>query len=71
MVTFKQIKQFYKNRPWIGKSMGGFLIFIGLTALVTPFTPGSWLALIGLEMIGVRHSVFDRLKDRLHSKKKR
>lgn len=50
--------------------MGGFLIFIGLTALVTPFTPGSWLALIGLEMIGVRHSLLDRLKEKLHPKRR-
>jgi len=28
------------------------LIVIGLAALVTPFTPGSWLALIGLELLG-------------------
>jgi len=29
------------------------LIVVGLTALLTPFTPGSWLALIGLLMLGV------------------
>jgi len=28
------------------------LIVIGLVALITPFTPGSWLALIGLELLG-------------------
>ena len=28
------------------------MIVIGLAALVTPFTPGSWLALIGLELVG-------------------
>lgn len=27
------------------------LIIIGVVALITPFTPGSWLALIGLSMM--------------------
>jgi uncharacterized protein YqgC (DUF456 family) len=36
----------------IKKTIGVILIIIGLVALVTPFTPGSWLALIGLEMLG-------------------
>lgn len=30
------------------------LIVIGFLALVTPFTPGSWLAFIGLELLGWR-----------------
>lgn len=35
------------------KILGILLIVIGLAALVTPLTPGSWLALIGLELLGV------------------
>jgi hypothetical protein len=34
------------------KTIGVILIILGLAALVTPFTPGSWLALIGLELVG-------------------
>ena len=34
--------------------IGILCIVIGLLALVTPLTPGSWLALIGLELIGIR-----------------
>jgi len=34
------------------KIIGVILIVLGLVALVTPFTPGSWLALIGLELVG-------------------
>jgi hypothetical protein len=30
------------------------LILIGVFALLTPLTPGSWLALIGLEILGIR-----------------
>lgn len=29
-------------------------MILGVLALLTPFTPGSWLALIGLELLGLR-----------------
>jgi uncharacterized protein YqgC (DUF456 family) len=36
------------------KTVGIILIIIGLVALLTPFTPGSWLIFIGLELLGFR-----------------
>jgi hypothetical protein len=30
------------------------LILLGLAALLTPLTPGSWLILVGLELLGLR-----------------
>jgi len=36
----------------IKKTIGVILIIIGLVAFITPLTPGSWLALIGLQMLG-------------------
>jgi hypothetical protein len=30
------------------------LIILGVVAALTPFSPGSWLALIGLEILGLR-----------------
>ncbi|MHC4478443.1 MAG: hypothetical protein ACYTEL_22625 [Planctomycetota bacterium] len=36
------------------KPLGIVLIILGLLALLTPFSPGSWLALIGLEFLGIR-----------------
>jgi len=36
------------------KILGVILIILGLLALLTPFSPGSWLALIGLEILGLR-----------------
>ena len=30
------------------------MIVLGVAALLTPLTPGSWLALIGLEILGLR-----------------
>lgn len=40
-------------KPILKKTIGVILIVLGLAALVTPFTPGSWLALIGLELVGL------------------
>jgi uncharacterized protein YqgC (DUF456 family) len=34
--------------------LGIVLILVGVFALLTPLTPGSWLALIGLEILGLR-----------------
>ncbi len=34
--------------------IGVLLLLLGLAALFTPFTPGSWLALVGLEFLGLR-----------------
>jgi hypothetical protein len=49
----------------IKKIIGVILIIYGVFALLTPFTPGSWLALIGLELLGIRQFVFRKfLNDR-------
>ena len=46
------------------KKVGGVaLILIGILALVTPFTPGSWLIFVGLEVFGIRLLAWDRIKN--------
>lgn len=35
-------------------ALGVVLIILGVVAVLTPFSPGSWLALIGLEILGLR-----------------
>lgn len=45
--------------------LGAILILIGLIALVTPLTPGAWLTFVGLELIGVRLTVWDKIKARI------
>jgi hypothetical protein len=35
------------------KSLGIICIILGFLALITPLTPGSWLILIGLEILGL------------------
>ena len=42
--------------------LGAILLVIGLVALVTPLTPGSWLIFVGLELLGIRLIVWDEEK---------
>ena len=49
----------------IKKAVGVVLILIGLAALLTPFTPGSWLIFMGLELLGSRFLLWDKIKQRL------
>jgi len=44
------------------KILGIFLIIVGVIALVTPFTPGSWLIFIGLELLGFRILFWTKIK---------
>lgn len=48
-------------KPVLKKTLGVILIILGLAALLTPFTPGSWLALIGLELAGFGFLLENRL----------
>lgn len=40
-------------RQQLKRFIGCIFILLGLFALLTPMTPGSWLILIGMEMIGL------------------
>jgi hypothetical protein len=51
-------------------TLGVILIILGVIAALTPFSPGSWLALIGLEILGLR-LVFQRKLISLTPKKYR
>ena len=45
------------------KVIGALALIIGLVALVTPLTPGAvWLIFIGLELLGLRILVWDKIK---------
>lgn len=64
-------------------ALGILLMILGVLALLTPFTPGSWLTLIGLEILGLRllfqrkflsmlpHKYRRKVRDILESKMKK
>ncbi|MDO8526994.1 MAG: PGPGW domain-containing protein [Deltaproteobacteria bacterium] len=62
MKWIETIKEYAREKPKIKKAIGILLIFVGLVALITPFTPGSWLIFIGLELLGFRILLSDKLR---------
>ena len=52
MISIKRIPRYI---------IGVILILLGFIALVTPLTPGSWLILVGLELLGLRILLQDKL----------
>lgn len=40
--------------PYRSAIIGIVFVVVGLAALVTPLTPGSWLVFVGLELLGLR-----------------
>ena len=60
-VMILKCKELIHNKPNIKVAIGLIFIVIGLIALVTPLTPGAWLMIVGLELLGVRLVIFDRI----------
>ena len=54
----------------VKKIAGVILILYGLFALVTPFTPGSLLIFVGLELLGIRLLFVEKIKDKIRHRKK-
>lgn len=52
----------FQYYPKAKKFVGVILVVVGIFALVTPLTPGSWLALIGAELLGLRFVFLDKFK---------
>lgn len=46
----------------IKKTTGILLILLGVLALVTPLTPGSWLIFVGLGLLGIQLSLWKTTK---------
>ena len=56
------MKELFQN-PKVKKGTGVALILLGLLALFTPFTPGSWAVFIGLELLGVRLAFWRKIAE--------
>jgi len=64
----ESLKKFLSDNPRLKKIVGVILILVGLFALVTPLTPGSWLVFIGMELLGLRFLMWDKVKERFFKK---
>ncbi|MEK7197896.1 MAG: PGPGW domain-containing protein [Patescibacteria group bacterium] len=62
------MKKFTKNllnNPGVKKFFGITIVLLGLLALVTPLTPGSWLIFLGLSYLGFNFLFWDKIKNYL------
>ncbi len=57
--------------PVLKKVFGVIFVLLGFLALITPLTPGSWLALIGFELLGIRLLFIDKITAWLRSRKEK
>lgn len=62
---FKQIK----NKPKLKILIGVSLVILGLLIHLIPLMPGSWLIVIGLEILGIRLLLQNKLKERFKDSK--
>lgn len=67
----ERIKNILRLNPRVKKAVGVVLVLIGFVSLVTPLTPGSWLIFVGLEFLGIRFLVWDKVKQWLRPKGER
>lgn len=44
------------------RALGYLLVFLGILSILTPFTPFGILFLVGLELLGVRKTYYERAK---------
>jgi uncharacterized membrane protein len=59
---FEKIKQYTLIHPRLKKTIGIVLVVFGLFALIAPLVPGAILALVGLELLGIRLAFFERFR---------
>ena len=62
-------KKLFEEKPILKRIIGIILVIIGLASILTPFTPVGFLLIVGLEMLGLRFLVWDKLREWLKRKK--
>ena len=69
----QRIKEYFNKlfseNPKIKKAVGVILVFVGFIGLITPFTPWGFLFFVGLEMLGGRIILWDKVKKPFKKKK--
>lgn len=59
------VRRFWNEHKNVRRTVGVLCILIGLVALLTPLTPGSWLIPIGFEILGFRLLLWERIKTKI------
>jgi hypothetical protein len=58
----EKINNYTLTRPKTKKTIGWFLVVVGFIALVAPIIPGAPLIFFGLEILGLRLLLTDKVK---------
>lgn len=58
----EKIRKILADNPKIRKVIGVVLIIIGVISIITPLTPVGFLLVVGLEMLGIRYLVWDKIR---------
>lgn len=61
-VMKSQLKKYWAESPKLIRATGTTLVIVGLLSIITPFTPVGFLLILGLEMLGIRAHVWNKLK---------
>lgn len=67
---YEKAKRYTLARPRLKKTVGWFLVSVGFVALVTPLTPGGILFFVGLELVGLRFVLLDKVFRRKRTEEK-
>ena len=59
----EKFKKIWIENQKVRKTIGVILVVIGLLSIVTPFTPVGFLLVLGLEILGARFLVWDKIKN--------
>jgi len=65
MISIEKIRKFLDFNPKTRKAVGIVLIIVGGLSIITPFTPVGFLLIVGLELLGIRYLLWDKIKSRL------
>ena len=55
-------RKIWSEKPKVRKVAGVILVVIGLLSIITPLTPVGFLLVLGLEILGIRVLVGDKIK---------
>jgi len=58
------LRKVFSENTKTKKTVGVVLVVVGFIGLITPFTPWGFLFFVGLEMLGIRFLLWDKIKTR-------
>jgi hypothetical protein len=61
---YEKAKNYTLMRPRLKKTVGGTFVAVGFVSLAIPIIPGTLLLILGLQLLGIRFLLTDRLLGR-------